>query len=144
MNTKELGSIGECVAKTELVKRNIPVLTPIGDYLRYDFVFEYQGKFYKAQVKTCLKSKNGACTFLCVSKKNHTTNKRLSDYVNDVDCFFYYCVDLDALAVIPISELKNNKTFNIRTTPAKTRLKNVHYFQDYTLDKYLATLNSDR
>ena len=134
--TKDIGNIGETVTVAELTKRGIPVLTPIGDNLRYDLVFDYQNTLYKAQVKTCEKSHDGYCTFLCCSKKNHTTNKRLDSYQGLIDYFFYYCIDLDKLAAVPIEVVGNNKTFNLRITPPKNGMKaNIHYFDEYSLDR---------
>lgn len=135
--TKEIGNIGEIVAVAELVKYGIPVALPVGDNERYDLIFEHKNILYKAQVKTCEKSIDGVCNFLCQSKRNHTTNKNLSTYINEIDYFIYYCIELNLLAIVPIKDIGNNKNFKLRVTSPKNNIKNVHYFSDYSIEKIL-------
>lgn len=135
--TKQIGNIGEAVATAELIKRGIPVSLPVGDNERYDLIFEHKGKLWKAQVKTCAKCYDNKCTFLCVSKKNHTTNKKLSSYVGKIDYFIFYCIELDLLAMVPIETVGTQTNFNLRVAKPKNNNKNVHYFTDYTIDAIL-------
>lgn len=50
MTTKQLGNIGEALAK--LVSMNVPVYVSFGDNEKADLVAEFNGKLNKLQVKT--------------------------------------------------------------------------------------------
>lgn len=140
MHTKDVGIIGETVAVAEFTKRGIPVLVPVGDNLRYDFVFELKHEFYRVQVKTCLKDNDGICQFCAKSSKNHTTNKRYDNYQGDVDYFFFYCVSLDLFAVVPMEVIGKQVNFNLRVKPPlNNQSKSIHYFSEYSLENLIAS-----
>lgn len=56
-NTRSVGNIGEAIALTEMIKRNIPVFTPFGQNTPVDLLILISGKFLKVQVKTTQKIK---------------------------------------------------------------------------------------
>lgn len=138
MNSKDIGDIS--VAKTlfEFSKRGIPTLIPWGDNLRYDLVIELNNYFYKIQVKTANEECNGSIKCYTRSSTNHTTNKKLSTYENDVDYFVFYNQKRDLIAMVPISEIGTNKSISLRIEePKNNQQKQIKYFSDYSLDKIL-------
>lgn len=58
MTTKQLGNIGEALAK--LVSMNVPVYVSFGDNEKADLVAEFNGKLNKLQVKTSEKFEDGS------------------------------------------------------------------------------------
>ena len=91
MNTKTKGNIGEAVILAEFTKRGIQVSIPFGDNARYDLVAEFNGKLNKIQIKYCAQvTENNSVTCMTSSSKNHTTNKVMDTYENDVDYMAFY------------------------------------------------------
>lgn len=138
MNSKTKGNISEAKALFEFQKRNIPVLLPWGDNERYDMVAEFNGKLNRIQVKTANEETNGSIKCYCRSSKNHTTNKSLDTYENDVDYFVFYNQIHDIIALVPIEETKGCKTISLRIEPTKSgQIIGTRFFEDYNFDKIL-------
>lgn len=138
MNSKDIGDISVAKALFEFSKRGIPVLIPWGDNLRYDLVIEFNSEFYRVQVKTANEETNGSIKCYTRSSTNHTTNKKLSTYENDVDYFVFYNQDRDLIAIVPIGDIGKNKSISLRLEdPKNGQQKQVRYFSDYSFDKIL-------
>lgn len=138
MNSKGKGNISEAKAVFEFQKRGIPVLMPWGDNERYDMVIELDKKFYRVQVKTANEETNGAIQCYCRSSTNHTTNKNLSTYEDEVDYFVFYNQTYDKIALVPFKETGGQKKITLRILPpANGQIKGIHFFDDYSFDKTL-------
>lgn len=110
MNSKNKGNTGEAIALAEFTKRQIQVAIPFGDNARYDLIAEFNGKLNKIQVKYCGQiTENNSFICPCVSSTNHTTNKHLSTYENDVDYMAFYLAAIDKLLLVPIEQLEGKK-----------------------------------
>lgn len=138
MNSKAKGNVGEAVILAEFTKRNIQVSIPFGDNARYDLIADFNNKLNKIQVKYCSEiTENDSATCRSSSSKNHTTNKRLDTYENDVDYIAFYIQPWDVSCLVPIEDCKG-KTFNIRRTIPKNNQKSgIHLVDDYLFDKIL-------
>ena len=135
MNSKDKGNIGEAIVLAEFIKRNIQVCIPFGDNARYDLVADFNGKLQKIQVKYCGQqiSENNSIICPCASSTNHTTNKHLSTYENDI----FYISAWDKLLLVPISIIKNKKAIRFRLDKPKNNQSNVNLVEDFTFDKIL-------
>lgn len=138
MNTKTKGNIGEAIILSEFVKRGIQVSIPFGDNARYDLIAEFNGKLNKIQIKYCSSlSETGSITCKTSSSKNHTTNKRLDTYKNDVDYIAFYIQPWNDSCLIPIEDCLGN-TFSLRKEkPKNNQSKKIHLVDDYMFDKIL-------
>ena len=135
-NTKTKGQISEARVLYEFQKYHIPVCLPWGDNERYDMVAEFDGKFNRIQIKTANQEENGAVCCWARSSTNHTTNKKLSSYEDDVDYFVFVNQTRDWLALVPIEELNGQKSIRLRINPPlSTNGKTMRYFSDFTFDK---------
>ena len=139
MNSKDKGNIGEAIVLAEFTKRQIQVAIPFGDNARYDLIAEFNGKLNKIQVKYCnQKIINGSISCPCVSSTNHTTNKHLSTYDNDVDYMAFYLASIDKLLLVPIEQLKGRKSITFRLEPPKNgQTIGINLIEDYLLDKII-------
>lgn len=136
INSKTKGQLSEAKALYEFQKYNIPVCIPWGDNERYDLVAEFDGKFNRIQVKTCNEEENGAIICYARSSTNHTTNKNLSTYENDVDYFVFVNQTYDLIALVPIADIGSQKTIRLRIDPPKSNNgKQIRYFQDFSFQK---------
>ena len=137
MNSKDKGNIGEAIVLAEFTKRQIQVAIPFGDNARYDLIAEFNGKLNKIQVKYCGQTtENNSFICPCASSTNHTTNKHLSTYDNDVDYMAFYLVSIDKLLLVPIEKLEGRKTITFRLEPPKNgQTTGINLIEDYLLDK---------
>lgn len=136
MNNKTKGNISEARALYEFQKYNIPVCLPWGDNERYDMIAEFNGKLNRIQVKTCNEEQNGAICCYTRSSTNHTTNKKLSTYVNEVDYFVFVNQTYDLIAIVPIEDIGEKKQIRLRIRePLNNQITNTKYFKDYSFDK---------
>ena len=139
MNSKDKGNIGESIVLAEFVKRGIQVSIPFGDNARYDLIAEFNGKLNKIQVKYCNQlSTTGSVSCPCASSTNHTTNKHLSTYENDVDYICFYLACWDVVTIVPIEQIGTKKTISFRLDKPKTTNQfNINLVEDYSFDKIL-------
>lgn len=136
INSKMKGQLSEARALYEFQKRNIPVCIPWGDNERYDMIAEFNGKFNRIQVKTSNEERNGAICCYCRSSTNHTTNKNLTTYVDDVDYFVFVNQTYDLVAIVPIEEIGDKKQIRLRIQPtANGQTTNVRFFSDFSFEK---------
>ena len=139
MNSKNKGNIGEAIVLAEFTKKQIQVSIPFGDNARYDLIAEFNGKLNKIQVKYCGQiTENNSFTCPCASSTNHTTNKHLTTYDNDVDYMAFYIISIDKLLLVPIEQLVGKKTITFRLEPPKNGQKvGINLVDDYLLDKII-------
>ena len=136
VNSKMKGQLSEARALYEFQKRNIPVCIPWGDNERYDMIAEFNGKFNRIQVKTSNEERNGAICCYCRSSTNHTTNKNLTTYEDDVDYFVFVNQTYDLIAIVPIEEIGNKKQIRLRLQPAANgQTTNTRFFSDFSFEK---------
>ena len=139
MNSKDKGNIGEAIILSEFIKRGIPVSIPFGDNARYDLIAEFNNKLNRIQVKYCNQkiSETGSITCPCASSTNHTTNKHLSTYQNDVDYFAFYLVEWQCCLLVSITDIDNKKSICFRKTKPLNNQSNINLIEDYLFDKTL-------
>jgi hypothetical protein len=139
MNSKTKGNIGEAIILNEFVKKGVQVSIPFGDNSRYDLIADFNGKLNRIQVKYCNQkiSENGSIVCPCASSTNHTTNKHLSTYQNDVDYFAFYLVEWECCLLVPISKIGTRKTICFRKTKPLNNQANINLIEDYLFDKTL-------
>lgn len=138
MNTKQKGQITEARVLYEFQKRGIPVAVPWGDNERYDLIAEFNGRLNKIQIKTANEERNGAIVCYCRSSTNHTTNKNLSTYENEIDYFVFFNYDRDILALVPIQAVEGKTAIYLRIVPPiNNQTVGIKYFADYSFDKIL-------
>lgn len=83
----QIGQITELKCQTFLIEKGLNVLLPIGNYLKYDLVFEKKGKFYKIQCKHAKELETG---FKVRTRYDKRDNGRVVKEVynkDDVDFF---------------------------------------------------------
>ena len=131
---KTKGEISEHICKAELVKRGVTVLEPSVENVRYDFVAEEDGEFYRLQCKTASKRDDKIRFEVRSSQHNNTGGKR-KDYKGEIDFFIIYSPDEDSVYLVPIEETgKSAKTLRLEPTK-NNQSTGVSMAEDYTLDK---------
>lgn len=135
-NPKAKGQLSEARVLYEFQKYGIPVSIPWGDNERYDMIAEFDNKLNRIQIKTSNEEKYGAIICYCRSSMNHTTNKEKRTYKDDVDFIIFVNQTKDILAIVPIEEIGDNQTINLRISPAGNgQIKGIRFFSDYSFEK---------
>ena len=137
MNSKSKGNLGEIKVASEFIKWGCTVSFPFGDNARYDLIIDDGNNLKRVQVTYAdSKSANGSWRCVCVSSTNHTTNKKLHDYQNDVDIIAFYIAELDECIMFNIFEVKDKLNIYVRNTIPSNNQSNVTYIKDHTFDNY--------
>lgn len=91
-NTKRIGNETELECIVYLYKLGCEILIPYGDSQKYDFVFEFKGKFYKVQCKHANSTINELnkieyITFKTCWESGRKEKKRVHYTKDDIDFF---------------------------------------------------------
>ena len=145
MNSKTKGNLGEIAVAHEFMKWGCTVSFPFGDNARYDLVIDDGKALKRVQVKyTDCKSENNSWVCRCVSSKNHTTNKKLDKYTNDVDIMAYYISELDICIMFTIDEIKDKSVICIREDyPNSGQKKGIVLIKDHTFNNYFKSAQEE-
>lgn len=143
MNTKNIGNLGESKVLCKFIEYGIPVYIPYGDNEKADLIAEFNGKLNKIQIKTSIKTDNGAMLFDLTSSTNHRKNGARHIYTSDeIDYFACYNVERDKIFLIDIKSLKNKVSIKIRfDVPKKNMNKIINYEDVYLIDNVLNSMN---
>lgn len=138
MNSKDKGNIGEALAIAKFVELGIQVSIPFGDNARYDLIADFNGKLNKIQVKYCnCLSENDSLSCRCCSSTYHTKYGANHSYKDDVDYMCFYLAPWNEIVLIPIEDIGNRKTIQIRKNLPKNNQSNVTLYSDYLFEKTL-------
>lgn len=145
MNSKDKGNISEAFFLANMLQNECIVSKPFGDNARYDFIVDYNHKLFKFQVKYCdYKTENNSILCPCSSSTNHTTNKKLKSYKNDVDYMAFFLKEYNEIIIIPIEEIQDQQSITLRKTRTNNHQeKGVHYIEDYSLISFLKRENEN-
>jgi len=135
---KTKGEIAEHVVKAELVKRGVTVLEPTQENLRYDFVAEEEGKFYKLQCKLAT-YKGDIIQFQVSSYQANNTSGKKKDYGGEIDHFVVYSPETGDCYMIPLELVGSSmKTLRLET-PKNNQREGITMAEDHTFDEVFGT-----
>lgn len=133
MNTKQMGTIAELKAQYDFMNYGYNILIPQGDYCAYDLVIEKEGRFWKVQVKSAQKIKEGKIEFDLTSQ-NYYCSKKYS--IKDCELFYLYCHENQQSYLYFNENDKNTRSITLRLTlPKNNQRKGIHLAEDYLFDK---------
>lgn len=139
LNTKQIGTITEYQCATYLMNLGCNVSFPLGEFAPYDFIFEFNKKLYRVQVKHATVQPE-TFTFICTKMKGSVQSKLYSINYESND-FEYFGTYFDGKCyLIPISECNQAKTLRFKIHPNLQRSNicwAVNYEADYILEKLI-------
>ena len=135
--SKQKGSIGELAAMYEAAKRDYTVLTPHGDFSRYDFVVERGGKSERVQVKavTPVDGVLEVPTRTMGFDNSQDTNNRSKQNkysADDFDWLIVYDLVNERCYFLPSSLTSDRAAVNLRLTPPKRKNPSVRMAVDFS------------
>lgn len=139
-NTSKVGDIGESIAVHEFIKRGIAVSLPFGSNVPYDMIIDINGRLYRVQCKTRTKKDDEHHITFYSCRTNGFTYKHKKYGENEVDYFFFYCMENGYKALVPISDVKGGEFIIRFSLPRNGQKVGIHMAADYALDVQLAKL----
>lgn len=96
-----------------------------------------KNNFYKIQVKTTQKIRNGCIEFeLC--RTNGFTLERYPYTKDDTDYFFLYCIENNTSYLISIDDVGDVKSLSLRLNkPKNNQIKGIKFASQYELHKQI-------
>lgn len=120
-HNKQLGSVGETIVTTELLKRGWVVSTPEGDYAPYDRIATKDTFTHKIQVKSATHNING--TYKWTLKGGQKKQKEHS--LDDISYYIFVAVPVMLFLIVPYDMIKGLQSVSIPSDPKKN--KNLKY-----------------
>lgn len=130
MDKKKLGEVTEHRIQLWFLENDIPVLCPIGDSERYDFVVDYEGEFIRVQSKTGWYY-DGVIKFNARSTTSNTNEVKEKQYNSDeIDGFAVYSEYSDDIYWVPVSDVSGSR-FSIRVDDVESNQPTINWAEEY-------------
>jgi hypothetical protein len=130
--SSQIGTIVEYKCITHLLELGYNVLKPIGEYFKYDFGIDIDGKFYRIQCKHATKKDRSFVIKTCMS---HRDGKRYT--YSKKDCDFFMTEFEGKFYILPVS---NSISKRVWIETPKNKLKSCCIGKDYIASDVLKGL----
>jgi hypothetical protein len=134
-DTSGVGEIARMQVMAAVARLGKTLLTPFGDFSRYDFVFEDEtGRFFRVQCKIG-RLRKGAVTFFPSSVDSRTEQGHCirRPYTHEVEYLGVYCPDNNKVYLIPVAEVTNGQC-SLRVEPPRNGQKtHIRWAHDYEI-----------
>ena len=94
LNPSQIGLITEYKCQLFLIEHGFNVLTPIGNYQKYDLVIEKNNKFYRIQIKHSTEKEN---SFLVRTKYDVRDNGKVRKEVYQKEALDYFMTEFQGI-----------------------------------------------
>jgi PD-(D/E)XK endonuclease len=136
--TKEKGSVGELRVMYEASLRGYGVLTPHGDFARYDLVVDRKGRLERVQVKS-VTPVDGVIsvhtkTMSFDSSQDINNRSKITKYkTGDFDWLAVYDLTNHNVYFVPAAEVVGRSSLALRIEEPKRNLQTVRMASEYTV-----------
>lgn len=140
LNTHFLGKITELQVAEAFLQRGFQVSQPLVSDSRYDFIVDINGRLLKIQVKTSHPEDDGAYITFATSS-SHTNTERTINKGYSADEIDYFATFYGGQCYVMSVNESAKRSQRLRIIPPKNgNQKQIKFAENYTLDKFLATL----
>ncbi|MBI1916577.1 MAG: hypothetical protein HYS12_17855 [Planctomycetes bacterium] len=134
-NTSLVGEVSRTQVMAALALRGKRILVPLGDFQRYDLVFEEEdGQFYRVQAKTGRLAKGAVLFWTCStdsrSQPGHCIRK---PYTHDVEFFGVYCPENNKVYLVPVAEATNTACVLRIDPPRNGQKTRIRWARDFEI-----------
>ena len=140
LTPSQKGSIAESAIVAAAIKLGIPVFKPVNEGLRYDLIFELEGKFVRVQCKWIAR-RGDAMVVPCISRRRCADGFVSRPYTsNEIDAFAAYCADIDRCYWIPLSCFPSHRAIQLRLKATRNNQKaGINWAEEY---EFAATIGA--
>lgn len=141
MNTHFRGKITEQQVALEFLKRGILVSQPLISDSRYDFIVDINNKLYRIQVKTSTEREGGNYFDFSTSSSHTNTIRTINKTYNKNEIDYFATIYKENCYIISVNDCGNRCQRLRIKPPLNGNQRGSKMAKDYTLDKFLETLN---
>ncbi len=143
LTPSQKGSIAESAIVAAAIKHGIAIFKPINEGLRYDLVFELNGKFIRVQCKWVVR-RGDAIVVPCVSRRRSGHGFVTRRYSRtEIDAFAGYCAEIDQCYFVPLASFPNHRAIQLRLEATRNNQRvGVNWAKDYELAARLGALGA--
>ena len=131
LTTNQLGLVAESAVVFECARRAIGVARPLADE-RYDLILDLRPRLIRVQCK--LAHRHGDVVVCRLYSSRRTRDGLLNRRYDrgDFDAFAVYCVELDAVFLLPADDFVSPRQANLRVGPSRNNQAfGVRWARDY-------------
>ena len=141
LNTHFQGKITEMKVATAFLEKGYQVNQPLVSCSRYDFIVDINGKLIRLQVKSSQSKENNSYIEFATSSSHTNTSTTINHSYNNQEIDYFATYYENQCYVISVDEC-GNRMQRLRIIPPKNgNQRGSKFLKDYTLDKFLETLN---
>lgn len=132
MDCNQKGNVAMLKVAITALEKGAILHRPLIDSCRYDYVIDWKGKLYKAQVKYAGRESENAegSIALCLTKK--IKGKYIPYSESEVDVLLMYCPCSDKVYWIDSKNFHNKTSITLRFKPCKNNMQNhIHFAKDF-------------
>jgi hypothetical protein len=130
-NTKRVDDISEARVIAALVEAGFQLLLPFGENHRYDIAIDFEGKFYRVQVKSG-RVRGGVVEFNCYSSHTHRGGSSCRRYIGEIDFFGVYCAQLGKTYLVPLEDVGSSGSLRIKPCE-NSQKKKIRWAEPYVI-----------
>lgn len=140
MNTHFQGRLTELQVAEAFLSRGYQVSQPLVSDSRYDFIVDINHKLLRIQVKTSQVSDDGGYILFATSS-SHTNTQRTINLNYSADEIDYFATVYNGECYLISVNEAARRSQRLRLLPPKNgNQKNIKFANNYTIEKFLATL----
>lgn len=137
MNTSQIGNIGEAKALCKFAELGIPVYLPFGDGYEVDMIAIFNEQMNRIQVKTTEAVHDGGVMNWKITKQDGYHGSRIKYDVDSIDYFALYCIESDALCLMPFEEAQSTMVSIRLDSYSGIRKSTMRFVSDYCFEKFV-------
>ena len=137
MNTRTIGELTELKCQIFCLEKGYIVSKPIVDNARYDLLLDYNGKFYRIQIKTSrwMSEDHEGIIFNCKSQHSISGGNKIMKYTPDEIDFFMTEFE-NKFYLVPCENAKNE--MRLRFKPTKNNQDNkANFAKDFEFEEVI-------
>jgi PD-(D/E)XK endonuclease len=137
---KAVGETSQLAIMLALDRVGYPVFVPLGENTRYDLVIDEGARLARVQCKTG-RLRGGSVRFKACSSYAHHPNPKIlkRDYVDEIDYFAVYCVETEAVYLIPVEAVPTRWECALRVEPTRnSQRRRIRSASDYEIARVSA------
>lgn len=137
MNTRTIGELTELKCQIFCLEKGYIVSKPIVDNARYDLLLDYNGKFYRIQIKTSrwMSKDHEGIIFNCKSQHSISGGNKIMKYTPDEIDFFMTEFE-NKFYLVPCENTKNE--MRLRFKPTKNNQDNkANFAKDFEFEEVI-------
>ncbi len=140
LTPSQKGSIAESAIVHAAIKLGINVFGPFNEGLRYDLIFELDGRFVRVQCKWAVKRGEAVVVTCRSTRRGPDGFIRLPYTAEEIDAYAAYCAELDRCYFIPFEAFPSHRAaIQLRLGPThNNQQRGINWAEEYEFGATLA------